>query len=247
MTSLAQRVIPVSHEIERYLKDRVGIPKRKLARICNGVDTEIFWPSPAGKDPLPVPDFASSGCFVVGWVGRMEAVKDPVTLARAFVRLLELMPEDKERLRLVMVGEGSLRASVRSLLKSAGVDRHAWLPGNREDVPRLLRGMDLFALPSWMEGISNTILEAMATGLPIVATRVGGNPELVVDEVSGKLVPPKDPEAMARAMAFYVGDPGEMKNHGMEARLRIEKHFSLDVMVEKYLSVYDSVLSGAGT
>ncbi|HTK69753.1 MAG TPA: glycosyltransferase, partial [Candidatus Eisenbacteria bacterium] len=120
-----------------------------------------------------------------------------------------------------------------------GADQDAWLPGSREDVPEQLRGFDVFALPSRAEGISNTILEAMATGLPTVVTDVGGNPELVRDGETGWLVPSADPAALAEGLARYVENPALAREHGASGRARAEREFSLTAMVERYLSVYD--------
>ncbi len=105
-------------------------------------------------------------------------------------------------------------------------------------MPRVLRAMDVFVLPSIAEGISNTILEAMATGLPVVATRVGGNAELVVHGTTGRLVPAENPEALAEGIAEYVSDPIRRLDHGALARARAVDVFGLDVMRDTYASLY---------
>jgi glycosyltransferase involved in cell wall biosynthesis len=172
----------------------------------------------------------------------MQEVKDPLLLVEAFTRVSELVPTERERLRLVMVGDGPLRHRIEEALKRVGIDSLAWLPGSRNDVADLLRCVDVFVLPSRVEGVSNTLLEAMATGVPVVATRVGGNPELVDDEVTGILVPPNDAESMASAIVRYVRDPALRETHGRCGRLKAEKEFSLDRMVDAYLSIYDELL-----
>jgi len=187
--------------------------------------------------------FASPDSIVIGTVGRLQTVKDQLTLTRAFVRLQTLTPEVRERLRLVIVGDGPLLGDVREILRTAGVSHLAWLPGAREDVPAILRGMDIFVLPSLAEGISNTILEAMACGLPVVATRVGGTPEIVSEGVTGLLVPPDDPEAMAQRIQMYIRDDELRQRHGGAARESVVRHFSLDRMMQHYVDVYDAVLS----
>ena len=111
---------------------------------------------------------------IVGTVGRMQQVKDQPMLVRAFVQALQWQPALRDRLRLVLVGDGPLKAQCEALLADAGMTALAWLPGERQDVADVMRGLDCFALPSLAEGISNTILEAMASGLPVVATDVGG-------------------------------------------------------------------------
>lgn len=239
--------ITLSRDLAGYLTGRVGIPARKVTQICNGVAAERFHPAAGAVSPAPI-----SGCsftrpehWLVGTVGRMQTVKDQTLLARAFIRALELAPELKSRLRLVMVGDGPLRAEAQALLDLAGVADLAWLPGERHDVPDVLRGLDCFVLPSLAEGISNTILEAMASGLPVIATRVGGNPELVIEEESGALVPASDPEAMARAIIAYAQDPEQARAAGQAGRMEIERRFSMQAMVGAYQGLYDRLLFGS--
>lgn len=178
-----------------------------------------------------------------GTVGRMQTVKDQVTLARAFVRAVRAMPDGRERLRLALIGDGPLLDGCRAVLAEAGMSELAWMPGARDDVPDLLRGLDVFVLPSRTEGICNTILEAMASGLPVVATDVGGNPELVVPDRTGLLVPPSSPEALAAALVRYAGDPALRRGHGAAGRARVLAEFSLDAMIEAYLSNYEALLA----
>jgi glycosyltransferase involved in cell wall biosynthesis len=129
------------------------------------------------------------------------------------------------------------------VLAEAGVEQLAWLPGERADVPDVMRGLDCFALPSLAEGISNTILEAMASGLPVVATDVGGNAELVVDGQTGELVPSGDVQAMAASIAGLASDPARAAAMGAAGRLRVERHFSLPAMVDAYRQLYDRLLA----
>lgn len=240
---LVQQYIPLSRDLEAWLQARVGVAKTRLRRIYNGVDQDRFRPAPEGKRPLPIEGFASADTWVVGTVGRMQTVKDPLNLVRAFVRLAELAPDARARLRLVMIGDGALRAEALTLLQSAGLSEQAWLPGARDDVPALMQGMDVFALPSLAEGISNTILEAMACGLPVVATAVGGNAELLVPEVTGRLVPAANPDALAQALLAYLRAPQQARDHGQAGRQRIEAHFSMEAMVNRYMAVYDQLLA----
>ena len=237
------RYVAVSKDIAGWLADDVGVPGRKVTQIYNGVDSERFHPPAGDRDPVPSSDIGDD-TLVIGTVGRMETIKDQPNLARAFLRLRERVPPQvAARLRLAMIGDGTLREPVRALLSEGGAEAAAWLPGMREDVPDLLRAFDAFVLPSINEGISNTILEAMACGRPVIATAVGGNPELVVDGETGRLVPPQDADALAAALAGYVTDPGLMRADGQRARQRIESHFSMEAMVDGYLSVYDSLVT----
>ena len=145
-------------------------------------------------------------------------------------------------MRLVLAGEGPLASEVQSLLQQAGVQELAWLAGERADIPALLRGLSCFVLPSLAEGISNTILEAMACGLPIVATRVGGNAELIEDRLTGSLVPAADVDAAAGAIVAYFNDPATARQHGKAGRQRVEERYSLECMVDNYHRLYSRLL-----
>jgi sugar transferase (PEP-CTERM/EpsH1 system associated) len=235
--------VALSKDLADYLRGPIGIPPARIAQIYNGVDTTRFAPAPHGRLPLAGCPFAFPDLWFVGTVGRMKDVKDQVTLAEAFVVAVRRHPAGA-RMRLVMVGSGPLRDRVDGVLDAAGLRHQAWLPGDRADVPDILRGLDCFVLPSLAEGVSNTILEAMASGIPIVATRVGGNPELVDDGVTGHLVPPTDAEAMASAILGYFDDATIGRRHGRAARQVAVQRFSLERMVKDYLSLYDSLLHG---
>lgn len=240
------RWIALSRDLETYLTGRVGIPARKVTQIYNGVDAGRFHPAADAVSPAPISDcpFKQPEHWLVGTVGRMQTVKDQTLLARAFIRALEIAPELRSRLRLVMVGDGPLRVEAQALLETAGVAELAWLPGERHDVPDVLRCLDCFVLPSLAEGISNTILEAMASGLPVIATNVGGNPELVSEGLTGMLVPASDPEAMACSIIDYARNPEQARMAGKVGRVKVEQRFSLDAMVGAYRSVYDRLLFG---
>lgn len=240
---LVHRYIPLSRDLENWLQRRIGVTPEKISRIYNGVDTRLFQPASA-REPLPDTNFAPPGTMVIGTVGRMQTVKDQLTLVRAFLHLLKTTPGAREKLRLALVGDGPLRAQAAAMLAAEDAGALAWLAGSRDDVPRLLRGLDVFVLPSLAEGISNTILEAMACGLPVVATRVGGNPELVIEGETGMLVPAADPAALAGALGNYLRDPSLARRHGRASRERVEREFSLHAMVQRYLAVYDDVLAG---
>jgi sugar transferase (PEP-CTERM/EpsH1 system associated) len=235
--------VALSADLAGYLQQRVGVPPRRIAQIYNGVDTERFHPAPAGRAALAGSPFADPALWLVGTVGRMQTVKAQTLLARSFVRALELAPALRERLRLVMVGDGPLRAEAQAILDAAGAGALAWLPGERADVPDVMRALDCFALPSLAEGISNTILEAMSSGLPVLATGVGGNAELVVHGSTGEIVPPSDVEALATAIVRLALDPGAAAAMGRRGRERVERLFSLPAMVASYQGLYDRLLA----
>ncbi|UCE08071.1 MAG: glycosyltransferase, partial [bacterium] len=141
--------------------------------------------------------------------------------------------EQNTRLRLLVVGDGPERNHLENIAPE-GVH----FLGNRTDIPDVLRTIDLFVLTSLNEGISNTILEAMASGLTTVVTSVGGNPELVEDGITGTLVPPRDSAALALALCAYIKNPNIRTMHGKAGRIRAEKHFSIEKMVKNYETVY---------
>ncbi|MDH3994606.1 MAG: glycosyltransferase, partial [Gammaproteobacteria bacterium] len=192
------------------------------------------------RDSIFPRGFAHHDSIVIGNVGRLEPVKDQLTLVRAFTELCLRRPQDT-RLRLVLIGDGSLRHELESLIEQNDIQTRVWLAGSVENVPQLLQAMDVFVLPSLAEGISNTILEAMACGLPVVATRVGGNEELVVEGETGFLVSRADPGAMAETLLHYLEDDTLRDRHGAAARRRVEKNFSIHGMVNRYLEVYDEL------
>jgi sugar transferase (PEP-CTERM/EpsH1 system associated) len=238
-----RRFVTVSQDLKRWLVNVVGISADKITSICNGVDVERFRPRTAGDvSPLPA-DVFGAGAVVVGSVTRFEPIKDPLNLIEAFIRVRARADAAARSVRLLMVGDGELRNRALARLAEAGAADAAWLPGSRADVAPLLRCMDVFVLGSLREGISNTVLEAMASGVPVIATATGGNPELVADGDTGRLVPPGDAEALAAAIDHYVRDRDARAEAGRRARLRALEKFSLGVMLHNYEDLYDRALA----
>ncbi len=240
---LVHKYIPLSQDLESWLRDSIGVPDKKMAQIYNGVSLDTFSPAVAVRENLPLENFATADCLVIGTVGRLAAIKDQANLARAFVKLLDVVPDGRKKLRLAIIVDGPLKAEVSDILKKANAADLAWLPGSLDNIPQLMRCFDVFVLPSKSEGISNTILEAMATGLPVVATRVGGNPELVEEGITGELVPAENPAALATALQSYVDDKTKQQKQGRAGRARVEKQFSIENMVNEYLTVYSDLLA----
>ena len=222
----------VSHHLEQWLLEVVQV-KGKVTQIYNGVDTQEFTPGSGGAEirkELGIPERA----FVAGIVGRLVPIKNHAVLFQAF-REFEKKRSD---IYLLVVGDGPERERLEALKK----DNVIFL-GNRHDVSTILQALDVFVLSSQNEGISNTILEAMATELPVIATNVGGNPELVEDGVTGTLIPPNDPQAIASALLAYSTNPGVCKSHGAQGYLRVNESFSLQGMAQGYEAVYRRVAS----
>ena len=172
---LIDRYITVSKDLERYLVRRAHVAPARITQIYNGVDIARFAPA-IGKPASVLPDgFAPEGTVVIGTVGRIEPVKDQATLLRAFAELGRTHPALAANARLAVVGNGPLLGELRELAATLGIAGVTWFPGAQDNVPDVLRSFDIFVLPSLNEGISNTILEAMASGLPVIATAAGGN------------------------------------------------------------------------
>jgi len=234
--------IAVSRDIETWLRLAIRVAPRKLHQIYSGVDNTQFCPREGSRPNVLPAGFADDNSIVFGSVGRMAEIKDYPTLVRAFIQLVREQPDRAARARLVIVGEGPSRAVCTELLQAAGLSQLAWLPGERHDIAQVMQALDVFVLSSKNEGISNTILEAMASGLPVIATAVGGNVELVEDEVNGILVQAGDVPDMAQALLQYLDTPAKIQEHADSARCYTEQRFSISTMAEAYATVYDQTL-----
>lgn len=228
------RFVPLSKELEAYLTDVVRVPPQKITRICNGVDSVRFSPN-AVMDKMPFASSVSVNTVVIGYVGRMEVIKNPEVLARAFIALNKQLSKD---VFLVMIGGGSQLKTVKSILENEQLLDKCWFPGDCPNVSSLMLGFDVFCLPSKAEGISNTLLEAMASGLPVVATKVGGNADIALDGETATLIESGHVDELVEALATYVNDAGLRKQHGKAGRQRIEKSLSLKQMVSNYEAMY---------
>lgn len=250
-----ERFAALSMDLENWLIKDVGINPNKVVRICNGVDTKRF--SPPVTTDLVTTDLVTTnlvttniagfptefdGKIIIGTIGRMEEVKDTLILVRAFLCFIEKHPQYREKTRLVLVGNGSLFSSAEKLIEENGIQDLVWMPGARDDVPAILQKIDIFVLPSLAEGISNTILESMASGVPVIATDVGGNRELVDDGETGYIVPASNFEWMADAINKYVENDQLRQQHGKNAVERVQQNFSFAAMVKKYDDLYSGVL-----
>lgn len=217
---LVNPFVCVSHDSARYAAAQ-GVASRRLRVIWNGIDLDRF----AFRGPQP------AGPAVV--VARLTAEKDVQNLLHAVRQVVDVLPQ----FRLEIAGDGPCREELVRLTASLRLGEHVRFLGEVRDVPALLGRARLFVLPSQSEGISLTILEAMACGLPVVTTKVGGNPE-VVESGTGVLVPPRDPAALARGLLRVAGNLDEAQVLGRAARRRVETHFDIRKMVEQYAALY---------
>lgn len=238
---VVHRWIGMSRDIQRWLVQDVGVAEQRVRQLYSGVDAERF--SPLVPPPGDVPWSGEAGLVTVGTVGRMDPVKNHGWLLESFRRILERHPDLGRRLRLIIVGDGPQKADLARAIERLGIGGQVWLTGARDDVPGLMRAMDVFVLPSLNEGISNTLLEAMASARPVIAARVGGNPELVQQDSTGVLYASGDHDAFEAAVVAYAGKPELRHRHGETGRARVLADFSIDSMVQRYADFYDELLA----
>jgi glycosyltransferase involved in cell wall biosynthesis len=180
------------------------------------------------------------GAPIVGNVAALAAHKGQKHLVAAARLVLREVPDA----RFLIVGEGELREQLERQIKHLALERHVLLPGFRTDVLGLMKTFDIFAMSSVTEGLGSAVLEAMACSRPVVSTRAGGLPEVVVDGETGLLVPPADEPALARAIVELLTDPGRRVAMGAAGRARVVRAFSVDAMVSRTLATYESRGSG---
>lgn len=231
------RYVPMSRDLGRWLEAAVHVQPGRIRQAYNGVDTERFHPATTAQPP--------GGVVRIGTVGRLDPVKNHAALLGAVRTILERRPDLQAALRLTVVGDGPERRALESLAGELGLLRHVEFTGTRDDTASILRTFDVFVLPSVNEGISNTILEAMASGLPVLAARVGGNPELVVHGETGLLYEPDAADGLVAGLQRYLDEPGLRRAHGTAGRRRAQENFSLDAMVQRYLDIYDELTCAA--
>jgi sugar transferase (PEP-CTERM/EpsH1 system associated) len=239
------RVCAVSRDLAEEVVRDWGLPPERVARIPNGVDLDSFdGPPPSGelrRELGLAPDDR-----VVMNTGGFRTIKDHPTLLRAFA----IVRREDPAVRLLLVGTGSPeapRAGLDRLAEDLGIADAVRFAGVRHDVPRVLRICDVYVNSSRFEGMSNTILEAMAAGKPVVATDVGGNPELVQEGVTGYLVPAGEEAPMAARLGALLRDSSLRDRMGAAGRGRIEAEHSMSGMVRAYTELYESTWSERGT
>ncbi len=220
--------VPVSNELAVWLADTVKLPKNKINLIYNGIDLELYRPK----------KYIEKGKCIIGTVGRMAAVKDQLTLIKAVEDLITETPKLRQDIRLVLIGDGELYPVIKKYIADHSLENNIELLGAREDVAQLLHDFDIFVLPSLAEGIPLTILEAMATALPVISTEVGGVPELIENGFQGYLIKPKDIKDLVDKIKLYIDNPELIAKHGACGREKVEENFSLRAMTKQYLQIY---------
>ena len=220
------RVVGVSEDAAALCRGEDPWAATKTKVIWNGIDTSRFVYRGPAQSPVAIS------------VARLSPEKDFPTLLQATAIVVRSVPEFK----LMMIGNGSERARLEALTKSLGIEPNVEFLGERSDVPELLAQAGFFVSSSKSEGISLTILEAMAVGLPVVTTRVGGNPEIILEGQTGHLVPDQNPDALAAAMLQMLAKRDEWPAMGERGRRRVEQQFEIRTMIRQYEELYTEVL-----
>ncbi|MBI5631762.1 MAG: glycosyltransferase [Elusimicrobia bacterium] len=216
-----------------YLLRRLWYNPARVKTIYNGVDIAQWPVSKLERQQKRLELRLGAQDILIGSIGRLDAQKGHEYLIEALALLKTRYP-----VRCAILGEGPQRPVLEKLIRKLNLERHVWLLGERPDVVHWLSSFDLFALPSLWEGLPNALLEAMALGLPVVASSVDGIPEALRDGQSGLLVPPKDAAALARKMAQLLDDPGLKSRLGEGAKAAITERFKLIDMIANYESAY---------
>ena len=231
----ADRLLTVSNELAERLVARVGVSRDLITVVPNGVDTTRFGTvtREAARAALSLP----ADAFVVVCIGRLVPVKNyPLLLDAA-----SALKAAGVAAQFLIAGDGPLRSDFERRIAADRLTDSVRLLGVRNDTPVLLAAADAFALTSHSEGMSNTILEAMAAGRPVVATRVGGNPELVQDGLTGMLVSPDGRAELVAALRSLLADRAAAEAMGRRGRERVEREFSLAGMINRYTAIYETV------
>lgn len=232
------RVVAVGNSVKQALIDNEGIQEKRIQVIYNGIDLRRYGAQRHQRDAVRGSLGLSRDDFVIIQVARLDALKDHLTAIRTMHRVRETLPDAK----LLIVGAGLEEAKIRAEVQRLGLDNHIRLLGLRHDVPRLLAAADTFLLTSISEGIPLTLIEAMAAGLPVVSTDVGGVREIVEHAVTGFLAPAGDDAALRDALVTIAASSDRREHFAAAARNRAEDRFSERQMMDAYRRVYDDML-----
>jgi glycosyltransferase involved in cell wall biosynthesis len=235
------RVVCVSHAQAVKVR-RAGVPPAKIVVIPNAARLNIALPADVeARDQLG--SFVADGAdWLVIAAGRLSREKGFSILIDAARLVLDRLPSA----RFIVFGEGALRPALERQIAVAGLTHHFALPGHRSDFDQLLASADLFVLPSLTEGLPNVVLEASSAGVPVIATAVGGNPEIIVDGVTGRLVPPNDSQALANQIVHLLTDEAGRRRMGQAAREYVTRRFSFARQAEMYLTLFRELRQPVG-
>ena len=245
----ADQLLSVSGPLADRMASVVGFPRSRIKVIRNGVDTQRFRPNLGDGAQSRIRWNLPVDKLLLGIVARLDPVKNHLGVFHA----VDLLRRQGLDVAIALAGDGPLRDELEKAARDLGIGNRAYFLGNVRQIDVFYEGLDVFVLNSHSEGMSNTVLEAMASGLPVVATAVGSNPELVVEGRTGLLVPPGDVASLADGLARLARLPGLRQAMGAAGRRRVESQYSIDRMVRQYESLYQRLAvrgrssSGPGT
>ncbi len=240
LSLITDRIICVSDIVNKFANETQGINAERLMTIYNG--TNDIYPVHRNvtiklKEELGVPPEHT----VIGTITHMEEHKGVLYLIQTASYLLK----SRKDLIFLLVGDGAQEKELRKLSANLNIEKNVLFTGERSDIPEILSLIDIFILPSLREGLGLSILEAMASGRPVIATNVGGIPEVVTDGVSGILVPPKNPEALQDAMVELLDDKEKQETMGFNGKRIYSERFNFRTMVDKIEELYDLLIKGS--
>ena len=233
LVSRYAKMVAVSQDLKEFVIERVGIPSERIRVIYNGIDQHPLVHASDVKQCLNELELTDDQ-QVVGAVGSLYPVKGHRYLLEAIPSVVEQCPQA----RFVIVGRGDQEKVLIEQVKRLGIGKYVRFLGLRQDIPRLLSIMDVFVLPSLSEGLSVATLEAMAAGKPVIATRVGGNPELVLQDETGLLVPSQDAQALATNITRILQDREFARHLGTNGLKRVQAFFDMQTMAANYQHLY---------
>ncbi len=232
------KIIVVSHSVKEIVKKTENVPDDKIQVIYNGIDLSENGPPSTPVVSLKKQLGINMDEPVVMHVANFKTVKGHDYLLEAMVSVVKSVP----KVKLVLIGEDEMNGRLQNLAVQLGIDKNLLFLGKRDDVQNLLPMADICVLPSLSEGMSNAILEYMKWGKPVIATQVGGNPELIEEGRSGLLVPPRNSQSLGMAMIHLLRDPFLCRQMGKNARKRVEEIFTIEKMVQNYEQLFESLI-----
>ena len=232
------QVLAVSKSVKEFITKYEFIPPQKIKVLYNGINTNKFKISEDTKK-LKQEFKLKDKDFIIGIAGRLIKQKGHRYLFKAIATLKDKIPG----IKLLIVGDGEIRKELEEYVHKLNIEREVIFLGFRKDMPALYSLMDVFCLPSEFEGFGVVLIEAMACEKPVVATKVGGVPEVVLDGETGILVPPKNPDALAQAILKLLTNPVLSKGMGQAGRIRVEKYFAIGRMVKETEKVYNNFIN----
>ena len=232
---LVQQIITVSFEIKKKLSQRLG--EKKITSIPNSVNLDSLR---IEESPQRVREILGldDDCKIIGSAGRLVPIKG----YRVFLKAAQLIKQNESKVKFLIVGDGPEKPNLEKLADELKISGDFLFPGYREDILDIINAMDLFVLSSFHEGIPMVLLEAMGLEKPIVATKVGGIPQVVTDQISGALVKPNDPEDLAKKCLHLLRNREVREKMGSEAKRRIEESFTAERMAQSVSEIYKSIV-----